>query len=77
MKRRTRIFLLCAALALALGTFALVGCGIKNSDPHQKDLLLYLSFDEGSGTIYSIRPRIRKKRKTLNGALAALKAEAF
>ncbi|WP_251615927.1 LamG-like jellyroll fold domain-containing protein [Pumilibacter muris] len=51
MKRRTRIFLLCAALALALGTFALAGCGIKNSDPHQKDLLLYLSFDEGSGTV--------------------------
>ena len=42
---------MCAALALALGTFALVGCGIKNSDPHQKDLLLYLSFDEGSGTV--------------------------
>lgn len=42
---------MCAALALALGTFALAGCGIKNSDPHQKDLLLYLSFDEGSGTV--------------------------
>ena len=49
MKRKALWIVL--VLALAVGVFSFAGCSDKNEDPHQKDLLLYLPFDEGSGTV--------------------------